>query len=171
VAGDDDRDLERAQAGLGEPVHPATCQRVAAAPAHRVVGLRRGAVDRYLHVEVIGGRDPGRRLLGDERAVGGELDPHLALDGVVDQIQEVAAHQRLAAADVDVEDAHPCQLVDQAPALLGGELPRVALARRGQAVRAGQVAAVGDLPGQADGSLEAVLEVVSQLRTRGVSGH
>src|SRR5689334_24052712 len=90
----------------------------------------------------------------DADAVRRELHAHLVRRRVVDELPEVGAHRRLAAADVDVEDLHPLQLVDDGLALLGRQLARVATAGRGQAVQAGQVAGVGELPRQADGRVQ-----------------
>src|SRR5262249_12087585 len=75
---------------------------------------------------------------------------------------EVRPHGWFAAADVDVEHLHSLELVDDAPALGGGELPRVAASGARQAVHAGQVAGVGQLPGQADRRVEPVPELLDQ---------
>src|SRR5690606_32917517 len=53
---------------------------------------------------------------------------------------------------------------DDVLALLGGQLARVALTRRRQAVHTGQIAGVGELPGQADRRVEALLELLDQPR-------
>ena len=80
--------------------------------AHGVVGGGVGAVDADLHVDVVeGGQLPGP-LRREPGPVGGELDADLALDRVVDQVEEVGPDHRLAAADVDVEDLQVVQLVD-----------------------------------------------------------
>ena len=54
-------------------------------------------------------------------------------------------------------------------ALGGAQLARIAAARAGQAVHAGQVAGVGQLPGQADRRVQAVPELLDQRR--GGHGH
>jgi len=87
----------------------------------------------------------------------------LVVDRVLQQVPEVRADRRLAAADVHVEHLHPLQLVDHRLALLGRELPRVTPTRGRQAVRALEVACVGQLPRQADGRVQAGLEVLDQL--------
>ena len=135
---------------------------VGAGAADVVVDLGGRAVQGDLHVDVVGGRQLGGPLRGDPEAVGGELHPDVVVDGVVEQLPEVRPHRRLAAADVDVEDLHPLELVDQRLALLGGQLVRVAPARGAQAVHAGQVAGVGQLPGQADRGVQPLLELVDQ---------
>jgi hypothetical protein len=54
----------------------------------------------------------------DTRPVRGELDADVLADRVLDEFEEVAPHHRLAAADVDVEDLHRRDLVDQRLGLL-----------------------------------------------------
>src|SRR4029077_4403731 len=138
-------------------------------PADRVVDLGRRPVERDLHVDVVAGGelsgDGGRDLY----PVGGELAPDVMAGGVAEQAPEVGPHSRLTAADVHVEDLHALHLVDQRPALRGGQLPRVAAPGARQAVHARQVARVGQLPGQADRRGQAVLELLGQGE-RGGSG-
>ena len=81
---------------------------------------------------------------------------------VVDELPEVRSHSGFAAADVDVEHLHTFQLVDDVLALPRGQLTRIAFARGRQAVHAGQVAGVGELPGQADRRVQAALELLDQ---------
>ena len=156
-------DLRLAEPGLGEVLQCPDRHVVAAGAADVVVDLGGGAVEGDLHVDVVGAGQLRRPLLVELDAVGGELDPDLVVDGVVEQLPEVGPHGGLAAADVDVEDLHLLQLVDHGLGLGGGQLTRVAPPRRGQAVRAGQVAGVGELPREADRGVEAVLEVLNQL--------
>src|SRR5690606_29039757 len=104
-----------------------------------------------------------RAFRGDAHAVGGELHPDLVVDGVLQQLPEVRSDGGLATADVDVEDLHALQLVDDALALLGGQFARVTSSGRRQAVRARQIAGVGELPRQADRRVQAVLEVIDQF--------
>ena len=78
------------------------------------------------------------------------------------QLEEVAADHRLAAADVDVEDLQVVQLVEHRLGLGGGQLARVAPARRRQAVHALQVAGVGQLPREADRRVEPALQLLNQ---------
>src|SRR6202034_1024335 len=85
------------------------------------------------------------------------------------QVPEVRPDRRLAAADVDVEDLHPLQGVDDLLALGGAQLARVPAAGAGQAVHAGQVARVGELPGQADRRGQPALELLDQRGRAG--GH
>src|SRR3954453_12699105 len=54
------------------------------------------------------------------------------------------------------------ELVDDGPALLRRQLARIAPARAGKAVDAGQVAGVRQLPRQADGSVEALGEALDE---------
>ena len=84
--------------------------------------------------------------------------------GVVDELPEVPPDRRLAAADVDVEHLHALELVDHRHALRRGQLARIAPARARQAVDAGQVAGVGQLPGQADRRVQTSLELIDEPR-------
>ena len=100
-------------------------------------------------------------------AVGGELHADAAaaagwVDRVVDELEEVAADHRLAAADVDVEDLQLAELVEHALGFGRGQLARIASAARRQAVHTLQVAGVGQFPRQADGRVEPVLELLNQ---------
>ena len=74
VAGDDDGDLERPEAGVGEVVHRPPGGGVRAVAAHGVVGDGVGAVEADLDVEVVHRRQPARGCGVDERTVGRELD-------------------------------------------------------------------------------------------------
>ena len=90
----------------------------------------------------------------------------MVLGGVVHQLPKVGPHGGLATADVDVEDLHPLELVDHRLALVGGQLVWITTAGAGQAVHTGQVAGVGQLPGQADRCVQAALEDVHQSPCR-----
>ena len=162
VAGDHDRDLGVSESGRGEVLQRADRHREGADTPYGIVDLRGGAVQRDLDVDIVTGRQPRRHLRGDANAVGGELDPDVVRGGVVHQLPEVGAHRGFAAADVHVEHLHAFQLVDDRLALSRGQLTRVALARRGQAVHTGQVAGVGQFPGQADRRVEAAFELFDQ---------
>ena len=162
VTGDDDRDLERAEVGRSKVVHRPPGRVVRADAAHRVVRRRVKTVEGDLDVEVFH-RGEAPSLLGvDERPVGRELDPDVVGDGVLDEFEEVAANHRLAPADVDVEHLQVAQLVEHPLGLGGGQLAVVTLTRRRQAVDAGQVAGVGQFPGEADRCVEARLELGDQ---------
>ena len=50
------------------------------------------------------------------------------VDGVADEMPEVLADRGFAATDIDVEDLHPLQFVDDGLALLGREFARVTAA-------------------------------------------
>src|SRR5262249_48041513 len=141
------RDLEAPESGPGQVAHRPQRGGVRARPADRVVDLLGGAVQRDLHVDVVAGGQAAGYLRAGLDAVGGELHPDVVGGGVVDQVPEVGPDRGLAAADVHVEHLHPLQLVDHRPALGGAQLARVPAARAGQAVDAGQVAGVGQLPG------------------------
>ncbi len=82
--------------------------------------------------------------------------------GVVDEFPKVRPHGGFAAADVDVEHLHALELVDDVFALLRRQLARVALAGRGQAMHARQVAGVGEFPRQADRRVQTMLELLDQ---------
>ena len=85
---------------------------------------------------------------------------------VVEDLPEVTPDGRLAAADVDVEDLHRLELVDDAEALVGRQLARIAAPRARQAVDAREIARVRELPGQADRGIQTRLEMVDQPRWR-----
>ena len=76
------------------------------------------------------------------------------VDAVVDEVPEVGANGGFTAADVDVEHLHSLEFVDYSLGFNSGELAGVADSRRRQAVDALQIACVGELPGEADGSVE-----------------
>ena len=90
--------------------------------------------------------------------------------GVVHQFPKVRAHSGFSATDVDVEHLHAFQFIDNVHALAGGQLARIALTRRGKAVHAGQVARVRQLPRQADGSIQPVLELLDKTGYRSLGG-
>src|SRR5439155_25452731 len=150
LPGHDHGDLEAFEPGVGQVLHRAQRSGVRTLAADIVVDLGRRAVQGDLHVDVVAGGQALGSFRSDLDSVGGELHPDVVRGGVVDQVPEVGPDRGLAAADVHVEDLHPLQLVDHRPALGGGQLARVAAAGAGQAVHAGQVAGVGQFPGQAD---------------------
>jgi hypothetical protein len=100
-----------------------------AAATHGIVGLRGCPVEGDLHVDIVGGRQPGGHLGGNPDAVGGKLHPDVLLGRVVDELPEVRSHGRLTAADVDVEHLHRLELVDDGLTLLGAQLARIPAAR------------------------------------------
>jgi hypothetical protein len=103
-------------------VHRTAGHVVAADATDGVVGDGVHTVEADLDVEVVH-RGQAAGLLGvDERTVGGELDADVAGHRVLDELEEVAAHHRLAAADVDVEDLQLAQLVEHPLGLGGGQL-------------------------------------------------
>ncbi len=86
----------------------------------------------------------------------------MVLGGVVHQLPEVGTNGRLATSDVHVEDLHPLELIDDGLALIGAQLSGISPARAGEAVHAGQIAGVGQLPGEADRRVQPLLEPVDQ---------
>ena len=162
LPGDHHRQLESDEAGRRHPLHGPDGGGERAGPPDRVVHLGGGAIQGDLHVDVVAGGQALGHLRGDPRAVGRELDPDVVVGGVVDQLPEVAPDGGLAAPDVDVEDLHPLELVDQPLALGGGQLVGIPPTGARQAVHAGQVAGVGELPGQANRRVEPELELVDQ---------
>ncbi len=125
LSGDDDGDLEVLHPGLGQVLQGAGGGGEGAGAADGVVDLGGRAVQGDLDVDVVGGRELRRALLGELHAVGGELDADVVTDGVVEQVPEVRPDGGFPAADVDVEHLHPLQLVDDRLGLGGGQLPRV----------------------------------------------
>ena len=169
VTGDHHRDLERTEVGRSQMVHGPAHGGVGTFAPHRIVGGGIGPVQAELNVEVVHGRQLGRPGCIDIGTVGGELDPHPGVHRVVDDVEEVSPDHGLAAADVHVEHLQLTQLVDHRHGLGGGKLPRVALAAGGQAMHAGQVAGVGQFPGQTDGGVEPRLELGAE-RLSGLRG-
>ncbi len=162
VPRDDDADLERTESCRREMVHRPSRRRVRPRASHRVVGRRGRAVDGDLHVHVVRAGQPRHALRRDRRPVGGELHTDAVADRVVDECVEVGADRRFTAADVHVEDLHGAQLVDDGHGFRGRQLVRIASARRGQAMDASEIASVGELPGEADGRLEPVLQLFDE---------
>ncbi len=167
LAGDYNGDLGILEPRLGEILQRTHGHRERTRPAHSVVHLGGRAVERDLDVDVIAGRQARGDLLVDLDAVGGELDTDLVLGRVVDQLPEVGADGGLTAADVDVEDLHALQLVDDRLALFGAELARVPASRGRQAVHARQVARVGEFPREADRGVETEFELVYETTDLG----
>ena len=93
-------------------------------PRTGVVGGRGGPVNGDLHVEVVESSQLAGALGAETGAVGGELDPDPALDGVADQVHEVRPQHGLAAADVHVEDLEVDHLVDDVARLGRRQLGR-----------------------------------------------
>ena len=162
VPGHDHGDLGVGESGGGEVFQRTDGHREGPGTPDGVVDLGGRAVQRDLDVDVVAGGQPGGHLGRDPHAVGGELHAHVVSGGVVHQLPKVRPHSRFPAADVDVEHLHAFQLVDDVLAVLRGQLTRIAFARRRQAVHARQVARVGQLPGQADGCVQPMLELLDQ---------
>src|SRR5262249_8842769 len=83
---------------------------------------------------------------------------------VIEQFPEVGPDRRLAPADVHVEHLHPLELLDQRLALRSAQLTGIPPSGRRQAVHAGQIARVGQLPREADWCHEPALELLNQRR-------
>ena len=162
LAGHDHADLELPEVGRRQVVHGRPGGRKRSLAPHGVVGGGQGAVQADLHIDVVHGGQAARPVRGEPGPVGGELHADLVVDGVGEQVEEVRAQHGLAAADVHVEHLHGSQLVHHAAGLGRRQLPRVAAARRAEAVDAGQVAGVGELPGQADRGVEPLGEPLPQ---------
>jgi hypothetical protein len=158
----DDRQLEALGACRCEMRHGFDGGGVGALTPHRVVDLGGCPVEGDLDVDVAVGRHPLGRLGGDPGAVGRELHAHVVRGGVVEELPEVGSDRGLTAPDVDVEDLHPFELVDDGLGLIGVQLVRVSPARARQAVPACQVAGVGELPGDADRRIQAPGQVIDQ---------
>lgn len=171
VAGADHGDLEGSHACGGEVLHRPQRRRVRTGAAYRVVDVGGRAVEGDLDVHVVVGGEPASRLGRDADAVGGELHADVVGGGVVEEFPEVGADGGFSAADVDVEDLHGLQLVDDRLGFGGAQLARVAAAGAGEAVGAGQVAGIGQFPGEADRRVESGLEEVDQPCGAGCGGH
>ena len=130
VARHDDGDFERAEPGIGEVIHRPACGVVRADAADRIVSDRIGSIEADLDVEVIH-RGETTRLVGiDEGTVGRELDPDVAADRVVDQLEEIATDHWFAATDIDVENLQVVELVQHPFGFDRCQLAGVAAARR-----------------------------------------
>ena len=79
-------------------------------------------------------------LLRDEEAVGHHRRPHAEAPGLVHQLADVGAEERLAAEELDAHRPQPRELGEELPVLGGGELRVLAVGR--VAVDAAGVAAV-----------------------------
>ena len=88
--------------------------------------------------------------------------------GVIDELPEVRSHRGFPAADVDVEDLHALKFVDDRYALFGREFAGSRLPDEDRQCT-GQVAGVGELPGQADRSVESALELLDERGHRRTS--
>ncbi len=171
VAGAHDGDLELAEVGRSQVVHGAAGRRPRPLAPDGVVGGRIHAVEADLHVEVRHGRQAAGGVGVEVGAVGGELHADVAVDGVLDDVEEITPQHGLAAAHVHVEHLQIGELVDDRERLGGGELVGVAPAGARQAVHARQVAGVGELPGETDGGVEAGLELVDERWGPGGGAH
>ena len=119
-----------------------------AAHAHAPEGRADGAVEAHLHrlhAQVLQARAVLRR---EVVAVGLDLELAAARGDALDHLEEVRVQHRLAAGEREVRDLVVHQLVDHAEDLVAAELVRERLARPAllDAVQAGEVALVGDLP-------------------------
>ena len=162
VAGHHHRDLETLEPGSLKVLHRLHGRGERTFPADMIVGVGVGSVDRDLHIDVVRFGELLRHLGIDARTVGGELHADAVVDGVADEMPEVLANRGFAATDIDVEDLHPLQFVDDGLALLGREFARVTATRRRQAVHALQVAGVGEFPRETDRGVEPPLHLFGE---------
>ena len=161
LARDHDRQLEADEAGGGQVLHRSRSRWHTTRAADAVVDRSGRPVERDLHVDVVGARDPAARLGVIREPLVENFTPTWCATRSR-QLPEVAADGRLAAADVHVEHLHALELVDHRHALRGAQLARVAPTRARQAVHARKVARVGQLPGQADRGIQPLIEAIYQ---------
>ena len=167
VAGAHDGELEVLHPCVRQVAHRTQGGLVRSWSANIVVDLGGRAVERDLHVEVVVGGEPSGDVRGDLDPVGRELHADVVGGRVVDDLPEVGAHGGLAAADVDVEDLHALEFVDDGLGLVRRQLARVPPAGTRETVHAREVAGVGEFPRQADRCVETVLEQIDQTAGRG----
>src|SRR5271154_971792 len=158
----DDRNLERAEVRRGQIVHGAPRRVVTADATNSITRESVRAIDGNLHVEIVEARESTSGALIDSRPVRRKLNPDTLIDGVLNEVEEVASNHRFTPADVDVKDLHGGDLVDESLRLGGGQLSRITPSRGGETVCAGQVARVREFPGQTDRCGESSLEAVAQ---------
>ena len=170
LAGHDHRELELRVARRLQVVHGLAHAGVGALAADEVVGLLVDAVERDLDVDVVHRRQALGVLGGDATAVGRELHADALLDAVLDDLEEVGPQHGLAAADVHVEHLHLGSWSTMPFISSVRELAGVAAARAGEAVDALEVAGVGPLPGEADGGVEALGQLVGERGHEDSSG-
>ena len=88
-----------------------------------------------------------RNVFGDQRAVGGQRDAQAAAGGIFGQLEDIGAVKRFASAEHEDGISEVGNLGDDVERFLGGQIVgRHQLRRRGAAMNASQVAALGDLP-------------------------
>ena len=110
----------------------------------------RGAreVDRDAHAGDADVLDAARDLRRDERAVGRHHRAQALADGVLGDVEDVGAHQRIAAGEDEDGAGERGDLIDEGEGLGGAELALVGPVHgRSTAVHAGEIAAARDLPG------------------------
>ena len=159
MAGADDGDLRIAEPGCLEVGQRLGGHVEGARSSDVVVDLGGGSVEGDLDVHVVRPGQECGTLGGYLRAVGRELHPDLVINGVLQEVPEVLTHGGFPAADVDVEDLHALQLVDDRLALGGVQLAGIPSTAARQTVRALQVARIGELPGEADGRVQSAFEL------------
>jgi hypothetical protein len=113
LASHHDGDLEGSEVDLLQVVHGAARGVITSHTAHSITrdGVR--TVNGNLYIEVVNAREPLRRGPVNTRAIRGELHTNLLVYRVLDQFKKISAHHGLAATDVDVENLHSSDLVDQ----------------------------------------------------------
>jgi len=109
-------------------------------------------------------RQAPRQVLGNTHAVGADNDPEFALRGAPDDLENVAPQERLPARqDRQAFRRESGDFVDDPEAFLGAELAAIGEVLRPDqrraagveiAVLAGEIAAVGEIPGDDVGASE-----------------
>ncbi len=114
--------------------------------AEAVVGLLE-SVEADADVGEVDLLEPGRHLVPDQGAVGGDDGAQVAGAGVGNELEDVGAHQGFAAGEEDDRHAEVGEVIDQAHAFLGREFAGVVdVPGVGIAVHAAQVAAAPHVP-------------------------
>src|SRR6185312_16717342 len=130
VAGHHYRDLRILEARCGEILQRPQGHVIGTTAAHGVVHVGGGAVQRDLHVNIVAGGEPLGDIRCDAHTIGGKLDADVVSCRIVDELPKVRPHSGFPTADIDVENLHTFELVDNVHALACGQFAGIATARR-----------------------------------------
>ena len=159
--------LELTKASITQVVHGANCCCKRTFTTNCIVSCCVSAVQTYLNVEVIKCSQTLGIFLVNKRAIGGELHADAVIDGVFNDLKEIAAHHWLTTTNVDVKHLQVPQFVEYCFCLFCVQFMRITLATAGQTVDTFKVACIGEFPCQADGCIKTHLHLVDKA----FSGH
>ena len=113
VSGHHHRDLELPELRVLQIIHGASSLGVTAFTPDPITGRGVRTIDGDLDVEIVQRRQSSSRDWINTRPIGGELHAHLLINGVFDQLKEVAADHWFASTDIDVKDLHRGDFIDE----------------------------------------------------------